>query len=268
MLRLGKNVGRYCGERIEIQEVLSKAGEAAAKNGWQTLPISTSRENATYRELTAFYRPALAAQRNLYISAGIHGDEPAGPLAAVELLQQNLWPDVLNIWVCPCLNPTGFALNTRENSDGFDLNRDFRHLRSQEIRAHVDWLKTKPHFDLVLCLHEDWEAGGFYVYELNPENRPSLAPVMVEEVSRVCPIDSSPEIDGWPARNGIIRPEETTRVREEWPESLFFLNTGKTRQTYTLEAPSDFPMQVRVRALVTAVQSGLEAWVKSPWPPR
>ena len=59
------------------------------------------------------------------------------------------------LWLCPCLNPTGFPLNRRENAEGIDLNRDYRHLQSAEVRAHIDWLGRQPFFDLTLCLHED-----------------------------------------------------------------------------------------------------------------
>ena len=46
----------------------------------------------------------------------------------------------------PCLNPDGFMLNTRGNADGIDLNRDYRHLETDEITAHVRWLERQPKF--------------------------------------------------------------------------------------------------------------------------
>ncbi len=99
----------------------------------------------------------------VYISTGIHGDEPAGPLAALQLLQEDCWPKDAALWMCPCLNPTGFPLNRRENAQGIDLNRDYRHLETAEVQAHTSWLQRQPAFDLTLCLHEDWESRGFYI---------------------------------------------------------------------------------------------------------
>jgi hypothetical protein len=87
-----------------------------------------------------------------------------------------------------------------------DLNRDYRHLQSPEVRAHINWLQRQPPFDLSLCLHEDWEAAGFYVYELNPDHKPSFAEKIIEAAATACPIDPSPVIEGRPAQNGIIRP--------------------------------------------------------------
>ena len=80
---------------------------------------------------------------------------------------------------------------------------------------------------------------------------------MIRRVSAVCPIDLSPEIEGRPAQGGIINPSIDPRSRPEWPEAFWLLNY-KTRHSYTLEAPSDFPLATRVCALVEAVKTVLE----------
>ena len=193
----------------------------------------------------------------IYISTGIHGDEPAGPLAVRQLLQENRWPGQVDVWLCPCLNPRGFELNRRENAEGIDLNRDYRHLEAAEVRAHIAWLQPQPDFDLTLCLHEDWEAHGFYLYELNPQHRPSYSRKMIDTVTKVCPIDPSPEIEGRAAQGGIINPDISPDSRPQWPEA-FYLLQNKTKQSYTLEAPSDFPLATRIAALVTAVRAAMD----------
>jgi hypothetical protein len=128
--------------------------------------------------------------------------------------------------------------------------------KAAETRAHIAWLETRPNFDLCLCLHEDWESHGFYVYELNPDDRPSLAKKMIQAVSQVCPVDRSEVIEGRPAQDGIIRPSVDPRSRPQWPESFYLLNY-KTRLSYTLEAPSDFSLSTRVDSLVAAVRAAL-----------
>jgi len=192
----------------------------------------------------------------IYISTGIHGDEPAGPLAALKLVHENRWPKNAEIYLLPCLNPTGFTLNRRESSEGKDLNRDYRNPNTAEILAHIAWLERQPKFDLYLCLHEDWESHGFYLYEQNPDSKPSFADKMIEGVRKVCPIDPSETIEGRPAKNGIIRPNIKPHERPDWPEA-FYLITQKSRQGYTLEAPSDFPLATRVNALVAAVNAAI-----------
>jgi len=175
----------------------------------------------------------------------------------LRLLEEDRWPGNASLWICPCLNPTGFPANSRTNDQGIDLNRDFRAFRSAETRRHAAWLQSQPRFDFTLCLHEDWEAGGFYLYELNLDSRPSLAPAILRAVESVCPVDFSPQIDGWPAHQGVIRPYLEPKERPEWAEAAF-LAVNKTSLTYTLESPSDFPMDTRVAALTTGVRAALD----------
>ena len=250
--KLGKNHGGYCGETIDIRAVLREVENAARKHGWAS---------EIFHEANGFKLPALhRASRltpnapRLYISAGIHGDEPAGPLAALKLIQENRWPENAEFFLMPCLNPIGFTLNRRENAEGVDLNRDYRNSKSAEVRAHFAWLERQPAFSLYLCLHEDWESNGFYLYEQNPDGKPSLAEKMIEAVKQVCPVDLSETIEGRAAHGGIIRPNLLPHERPDWPEA-FYLITQKARQGYTLEAPSDFPLATRVNALVAAVNT-------------
>ncbi|MGC4073560.1 MAG: M14 family metallocarboxypeptidase [Nibricoccus sp.] len=233
-----------------MRAVVGEVETLAVMHGWRVewMPVTDG------LRLLALRREGPMAARRIYISAGIHGDEPAGPLAMRQLLAENRWPADAEVWLCPCLNPAGFALGIRGNAEGSDLNRDYRHLKTAEIRAHVHWLNQQPDFDFALCLHEDWESHGFYLYERNREKRPPLAPKIIEAVSKVCPIDESPVIEGREARGGVIEVNDEPEARELWPETLY-LTTAKTAQSCTLEAPSDFPLPVRVAALVVAVRA-------------
>lgn len=257
MQRLHKNHGGYFGETAELERLWREVEQAARDYGWRSEGFHRTAEF----DFLALQRPPLPAGAGpsalrIYISAGIHGDEPAGPLAALRLLQENHWPANAEIVLLPCLNPTGFALNRRDNGQGIDLNRDYLDLQSAEVRAHVAWLEKQSRFDLCLCLHEDWEAHGFYVYELNPDHQPSLAEAIVAGVAGVCPLDLSEMIEGRESKGGIIRPNLDPHSRPQWPEA-FWLLTHKTRLSYTLEAPSDFPLTVRIDALVNGVNAAL-----------
>jgi hypothetical protein len=255
--KLGKNLGGYHGETIDIRAVLGEVKAAAQTYGWDSEPfhkIGDLDVFALHRKSEAKSLKSPAAR--IYISTGIHGDEPAGPLAALKLIQANRWPENAEIFLLPCLNPVGFTLNQRTNADGIDLNRDYRNPQAAETCAHIAWLERQPQFDLYLCLHEDWESHGFYLYEQNPDSRFSLAEKMIEAVKKVCPIDPSEIIEDRPAQNGIIRPNLSPHERPLWPEALWLI-TQKSRQGYTLEAPSDFPLATRVDALVAAVNAAI-----------
>jgi hypothetical protein len=66
----------------------------------------------------------------------------------------------------------------------------------------------------------------------------------------------SESIEGRPAQNGIVRPNISPQERPDWPEALYLIS-HKSRQGYTLEAQSDFPLATRVNALVAAVNASL-----------
>lgn len=261
--RLGKNLGGYLGEKIDIRGVLRDIGIVSQQHGWTSEIYHQAPEFgflALHRRPFSIRNPQSTVR--IYLSAGIHGDEPASPLAALRLLRENNWPANTELWFCPCLNPAGFVLNRRENADGKDLNRDYRHLETAEVRAHIAWLEGQPAFDLCLLLHEDWESHGFYLYEQNPDNRPTLAEAMIANVANVCPIDRSEIIEGRPANGGIIRPNLDPKTRPQWAEA-FYLITHKTRLSYTLEVPSDFPLTTRVEALVAAINAALVTFKNS-----
>ena len=254
--RLGKNLGGYYGEAIDIRHVLRDIESAASAHGWTSEIFHTDRDFnwvALHRESRTEIN-----RKRIYISAGIHGDEPAGPLASLRLLQENRWPANAEIFLLPCLNPLGFVLNQRGNAQGIDLNRDYRNPKTAETARHIAWLEQQPQFDLYLCLHEDWESHGFYLYEQNPDLQPSLAEKMIAAVAPVCPVDMSENIEDRPAQGGIIRPIISPQERPDWPEALYHI-THKSRQGYTLEAPSDFPLPVRVDALVAGVNAAVNA---------
>ena len=252
--RLLLNKGAYFGETIDIGKVLSACVSAADQHGWEKEQLDCG--DGLF--LWVFHRAVTNPKRRIYISTGMHGDEPAGPLAALRLLEENRWPDDAEVWLLPCLNPTGFPSNSRENRNKVDLNREYHGSKEPEVVAHIAWMEKQPQFDVALCLHEDWESHGFYVYELNPDGLPSYAESMIEAVQRVCPIDMSAEIEGREAKGGIIRPSTDPFSRPQWPEA-FYLLKYKTRLSYTLEAPSDFALKPRVDALVEGTRVVLTA---------
>ncbi|MEN8724624.1 MAG: hypothetical protein ACN4GF_07670 [Lentimonas sp.] len=99
------------------------------------------------------------APKDIYASSGIHGDEPASPLAMIELLRSDALPRARNCTVCPCMNPAGLTAGTRENPDNIDSNCDFTDFVSDEIRIHRAWVDAHVHsLDLAIHLHKNWEA--------------------------------------------------------------------------------------------------------------
>lgn len=208
--------------------------------------------------LRAYLKRAPAPGPSIYLSAGIHGDEPAPPQALLRLVQQGCFGPQANWTICPLLNPTGMARGTRANAAGIDLNRDYEHPVTPEVRAHVAWLRRQPRFHAAICVHEDYEATGFYLYELNPDRRPSAADAALAAVAPLCPIEQAAVIDGRATdAPGIIRPVTDPLLRNQWPEAIY-LRHHHTTLSYTFETPTTQPLEQRMATHGAAIRAALE----------
>lgn len=197
------------------------------------------------------------SERTVYLSSGIHGDEPAGPLALLELLKERVMAQSCSWYVCPVLNPTGLQAGSRENYQGLDLNRDYLNRRSPEVAAHAQWLEGKK-CDFAISLHEDWESSGFYFYEINQiEDRPQRYLCMVEALAPTMVMEPESMIDDHEVREaGWIyhgcEPDEP----KHWPEAIFLAAKG-CPLSFTFETPSSLELQLRVKAHKAAVCAAL-----------
>lgn len=196
--------------------------------------------------------------RRVYISAGIHGDEPAGPLAVLELMRSGAFTDEGNWALCPALNPTGLAAGTRGNADGEDLNRDYWARKTREIGSHVEWLKSTEVPTRFISLHEDWETSGFYFYEINcGEDSPRRAHAILDAVSPWFPPEPASLIDDHAIREpGWIYHVPEADMPQNWPEAIFLAKSGCCL-SFTFETPSSAPLAARVAAHVAAVKAAL-----------
>ena len=192
----------------------------------------------------------------VYLSAGIHGDEPAGPLALLELLREGFFNSPVHWSLCPALNPSGLLAGTRESACGIDLNRDYWLRASLEVLAHAAWCEARPIPDMFISLHEDWEAAGFYFYEINlGRDDPGRAHRILDAVKPWFPPEPGPDIDGHVAREaGWIFHEAEADVLESWPEAIFLAKLG-CPVSFTFETPSHAALSQRVGAQAAAVRA-------------
>ena len=80
---LEKNDGGYFGETIVISDILDRALIAAKQFGWTTDNFPGSSALPLY----GFSRISKHERLSVYISSGIHGDEPGGPMALTEMIE-------------------------------------------------------------------------------------------------------------------------------------------------------------------------------------
>lgn len=192
----------------------------------------------------------------VYVSAGIHGDEPAGPLALLDLMAEGFFCPSIRWIICPALNPDGLAAHTRENGAGIDLNRDYFVQSTTEARTHAAFLDTIGTPILSISLHEDWETVGFYLYELNLTGAPTThAYRILEAVSPWFNPEPGPEIDGHESYEPgwIYHPSEPD-IPEGWPEAIYIIKKG-CPLSFTFESPSSSPLTDRVAALAAGVRA-------------
>ena len=239
----------------DARELLHRFVEAARRAGFRVDSFGEAPDGAP---LLVARRSPMKPVMSVYVSAGTHGDEPAGPLALLHWLARGM-PDPGVAWtVFPLLNPTGWDAGTRENAAGADLNRDYQTLTQTETRAQAAWLEREcGEFDWAACLHEDWEASGFYLYEVARPGAPRFGRRILQEVSAVMPLDTASEIDGMPARRGLITPDgDHSLLGTAWPEALRLIR-HHAPACHTFETPTGAPLARRMAAHVAALRAGL-----------
>ena len=191
------------------------------------------------------------------ISAGIHGDEPGGVEAVCSFLENNHFENFADEWeltFLPCLNPYGYEHGSRENHEGKDLNRLFKH---ESPPTEVRFAKSifESSYDLTIELHEDFMTPGYYLYQKGTHAEDDrLSKKILQAVKNIMPINLNAEIDGCSAQEGIIAQEN--EPTDWWPMALYSFSKG-TRRCLTLETATSFSMEVRIEAHLVAIDTAL-----------
>ena len=188
---------------------------------------------------------------------GVHGDEPAGPMALKAFLRSLMsepWRAAgYDLCLYPVVNPTGLERGTRENWAGKDLNREFWRSSTQpEVRIIEAELEARG-FDGIITLHADDTCEGHYGYSHGQMMEDSLLRPALEAAERVLPRDRRSRIDGFSATQGVIcecfegilSPPPSQRPR---PFNLIF------------ETPAAASLDLQVAAHVVAIDAILATY--------
>lgn len=209
---------------------------------------------SSYR-LYALQTPRLPRIGALYISAGIHGDEPAGTEALITWAESH--PERLRQIPCmlfPCLNPWGLVNNIRFDAGHADLNRSFQNDHPPSLRAWKELISGRR-FALSLMLHEDFDGQGVYIYEVE-KAKPFWGEDLLEAARPVIPPEGRTMIDGRKANAGIVRRRLGLKkfATMGLPEAVY-LHLHHSDRTFTIETPSEFALDQRVRAHVAIIEA-------------
>ena len=229
--------------------LLKRWKKLARSAGLRLLPLADT------DGLPLFYiqTPALSERDGIYLSAGIHGDEPAGTEALLAWAENHAARlRSMPLLIFPCLNPWGLTHNTRTDSTGLDLNRNF-HRRHPVINA-IRRIVGKRRFAASVHLHEDFDAEGLYLYEVT--RTIGYGEKLIATAKHILPHDPRARIDGHTARNGLIRPSVTrkTFAKIGVPEAIW-LYLEHTDHAFTTETPSEFALERRIAAQVAMLDA-------------
>lgn len=186
------------------------------------------------------------------VFAGIHGDEPEGVHALIKFLTMlEREPQVAAgycLFVYPICNPTGFEDRTRHCRGGKDLNREFWNgshspevkLLQSELVAHC--------FQGIISLHTDDSSQGVYGFARGATLTRNLLEPALKAAEEFLPLNGSDVIDGFAARNAIIR--------DSYPGVLGVPpNVRPHPFEIILETPQSPPAYLKEAALVASLRT-------------
>jgi hypothetical protein len=193
------------------------------------------------------------------VFAAIHGDEQEGAHAVVQFIKLlEAKPELAAGYYLsfyPVCNPTGFEDGTRFSRSGRDLNREFwKNSPEPEVRLLQAELVSRS-FQGIISLHTDDTSAGFYGFAHGATLTKHLIEPALAAAERFLPRNELSVIDGFAARNGIIRdtfdgilsapPKERPRPFE-----------------IILETPASPPEYLKATAFVAALQTILTEYRK------
>ena len=202
---------------------------------------------------------------SISLTAGVHGDEPAGPWALLAMVEEDDLDDRFAYRIWPCTNPSGFEAGTRESAEGVDVNRTFgRGGQSPEARAILTANRDRK-FVLSLDLHEDCDAVGFYCYEYGGGSVGYAALSALDDAGY--PID--PLLDTFATASALddarCQRERGRITADHFAEAAMLgglsyslaIARNAARHALTFETPSSAPWEVRVAMHRSAVRGAI-----------
>ena len=218
----------------------------------------------------------------IILSAGIHGEEPAGVYALLEFMNRGIirFRAHFSFLILPCLNPYGFTRGVRYASGGADLNRKFGNgANVPEVAAVRELLDRFPGpYRLAIDLHETdtymprGEAfsvedipAGFYMYETTPGGRPDLGPLILKGLRAAgYPVSKRHMIYGAECRGGLITsvppadPAYPTLPEFNSTLDWYLLQNRYTPHVIATETPTAWPLKRRIAAQKKALTVALD----------
>lgn len=207
------------------------------------------------------------SSRKILLTGGIHGDEIAGVKGIIYHLDKILTISQANdiqFYIIPCLNPSGYELNQRNNIDNFDINREFsKDSKLKEVKFLIDFIK-EAQFELALDFHETAQSDTsdvaqnqkisteFYLYEVCIKEEKKIGRKLLKLLkSNNVKISNDEKIFGDINQAGLISypKEENQTFIEGRTLDLFLFNEKYTELALTIETIAELELKERIRQI-------------------
>lgn len=162
----------------DIDRLLGEIGRWAPKRNLQAITLGQVGDYPIL--LLEPSQPAAAA--NVLVSAGFHGEEPAGCWGILQFLKTAPQPlfDQVNISFLPLVNPTGFRVGRRRNDWDENPNQGFCPSSLYQLKPSREGLILVHHLarlkrlaqDGFVSLHEDNQMDKFYLFTFEHSESP------------------------------------------------------------------------------------------------
>lgn len=206
------------------------------------------------------------------LTAGLHGEEPAGVYALLEFMHRGIAKFLadFSFLILPCLNPYGFTRGVRYAGSAADLNRLFGTAAGlPEVTAVMEILGQFPGpYRLAIDLHEtdtymprgrdlsvENIPDDFYMYETTPSGQPALGPVILKELRAAgYPVSQRRSVYGAECCNGLIASLPPGNPGyPDFPEfnntlDWYLLKNSHTHHFIATETPTAWPLKRRIAA--------------------
>lgn len=196
--------------------------------------------------------------KNILIAAGVHGDEPAGPEAAIHFLERDNAHLLghFRFLILPCINPYGYVHNQRENKQSIDVNRSFAEDDLAEV-VIVKKVLQEGRFDFFIDFHEDSDATGFYLYEGRRDER-WIGQEVIRNVGLIGQIDSDSGENDLPISDGVFK------LDPAWGDQGIdsYVYHFHSDHVMICETPTSWRLDRRAAAHLTALDTVLEHFLR------
>ena len=197
----------------------------------------------------------LGVKKNILITGGIHGDEPAGPASVLRFLERDNTHLLqrFKFLILPCINPYGYVHNTRKNKRDLDLNRLFEETGIAEVDIVKETIEGQR-FHFCIDFHEDWEAEGVYLYEAQRNER-WIGPEITRQIEKIGRIDGGAGESDLPIADGVFQ------VDPAWGDAGLapYLFHFSADHVMICETPTSWHLDQRTAAHLAALDAALKA---------